>query len=104
MSIRIDGQTPSTRAADAVAVAPTRPGSVQDTPVSATAAVDRVSLTGDAEGLKVMGRQLGAAPAGIDLVKVNALKAAIAEGRYPVDAQAIATRMLELEQVLEGGA
>lgn len=101
MSIRIDGQTPSTRAADAVAVAPTRPGSVQDTPV---APVDRVSLTGEAEGLKVMGRQLGAAPAGIDLVKVNALKAAIAEGRYPVDAQAIATRMLELEQVLEGSA
>jgi len=47
-----------------------------------------------------MGRELGAAPAGIDMGRVNALKAAIAEGSYKIDAQAIAARMLDLDREL----
>ena len=49
-----------------------------------------------------MGRELGTAPAGIDMARVNALKAAIADGSYAIDAPTIATRMLGLERQLEG--
>lgn len=100
MSHRIDGLPPAARAPGPVAPATGRAGGARDEPVSATAPADRVSLTGDAEGLKAMGRQLGAAPAGIDMARVNALRAAIADGTYSVDAQTVATRMLALERAL----
>ncbi|MHC9086390.1 flagellar biosynthesis anti-sigma factor FlgM [Luteimonas sp. RIT-PG2_3] len=102
MSYKIDGLPPGLRAADAVAVATAgRAGDARNVPVAAVAAADRVSLTGDAEGLQAMGRTLGAAPAGIDMTRVNALKAAIADGSYKIDAETIATRMLGLERELE---
>ena len=40
------------------------------------------------------------APAGIDVAKVNAIRASLAEGSYKVDPQAIADRMLSLENAL----
>jgi len=49
-----------------------------------------------------MARELGAGPAGIDVARVNALRAAIADGSYQVDAQAVASRMLDLERQLGG--
>ncbi|SEK51956.1 anti-sigma-28 factor, FlgM family [Pseudoxanthomonas sp. GM95] len=101
MSYKIDGLTPATRAADVAAtVAASRTGGARNEPISAAAEPDRLSLTGDAEGLKAMGRELGAAPAGIDMGRVNALKAAIADGSYKIDAQAIASRMLDLDREL----
>ncbi|MEF3083603.1 flagellar biosynthesis anti-sigma factor FlgM [Luteimonas sp. SMYT11W] len=103
MTHRIDAPPPAVRAAEATALSSVgRSGAPRNEPVAATAAVDRVILTGDAEGLQAMGRELGTAPAGIDMARVNALKAAIADGSYAIDAPTIATRMLGLERQLEG--
>lgn len=101
MTHKIDGHSPVARAAEAAAAVTPRAGSERGVPVSATAAGDSLRLTGEAEGLLALERQLGAAPAGIDLARVDALRAAIADGSYQVDAQAIATRMLDLDRALD---
>ncbi len=101
MTHKIDGPTPLARAAEAVATA-SRAGSGRDAAVAAVPAGDSVRLTGEAEGLQALGRELGAAPAGIDAARVEALRASIADGSYQVDAQAIATRMLDLDRALGG--
>jgi|GEM_PF-2662561 len=103
MTHRIDAPPPAARAAEAAALSSVgRTGAPRTEPVAATPAVDRVILTGDAEGLQAMGRDLATAPPGIDMARVNALKAAIADGSYRVDAATVATRMLGLERQLEG--
>lgn len=103
MSYKIDGLPPAAQAATvAAALAATRVGGARNEPISAAAEPDRLSLTGDAEGLKTMARELGSAPANIDMGRVNALKDAIAQGRYTIDAQAIASRMLDLDRELGG--
>lgn len=103
MSYKIDGLPPAAHAATvAASLAATRVGGARNEPISATAETDRLSLTGDAEGLKAMGRELGSAPAGIDMGRVAALKDAIAQGRYTIDPQAIASRMLDLDRELGG--
>lgn len=101
MSNKIDGTVPIARAAEPASVAQAvRAGGNRGQPIEAAAAADSVRLTGDAEGLQALGRELGAAPAGIDVARVNALRLAIAEGSYRIDPEAIATRMLELERQL----
>jgi negative regulator of flagellin synthesis FlgM len=103
MTHKIEGTPAAARTGDvARTVAPPRAGANRDTPVAAAAAADSVRLTGEAEGLQALERQLGAAPAGIDLAKVNALRAALADGSYKVDAQQVADRMLRLERDLGG--
>jgi len=103
MTSRIDAPPPAARAAEAAAMSSVgRAGAPRTEPVAPALAVDRVILTGDAEGLQAMGRDLATAPPGIDMARVNALKAAIAEGSYKVDAATIATRMLGLERQMEG--
>lgn len=103
MTHRIDAPPPAARAAEAAAMSSVgRAGAPRTEPVAATPAVDRVILTGDAEGLQAMGRDLATAPPGIDMARVNALKAAIADGSYRGDAATVATRMLGLERQLEG--
>jgi negative regulator of flagellin synthesis FlgM len=99
MTHKIDGSVPIARpheAAGRLAATP-RAGTDRSTPVGAT---DSIRLTGEAEGLQALERQLGASPAGIDLVRVNALRVAIADGSYRVDGQAVADRMLDLERQL----
>jgi negative regulator of flagellin synthesis FlgM len=82
---RIDG-----RAVGAERVVPARPGSGSD-PVSANAPVEKVSvsLSGGRE-------TLAGAPQGVpfDDAKVEALRRAIAEGRFPVDAKRVAEQLL----------
>lgn len=87
---------PDTTSPSAIA----RAGSERNQPIAAAAASDSVRLTGEAEGLHALGRQLGAAPAGIDAAKVDAVRTAIADGSYRIDAQQIATRMVDLEREL----
>ena len=53
-----------------------------------------------AAGLQALQRELGSAPAGLDVARVNEVRAAIADGSYRVDPQQIATRMLDLENAL----
>lgn len=101
MTHKIDG-TSVARTAETLTTAATRAGGERSQPVAATPASDSIRLTGDAESLQALGRELGAAPAGVDLDRVNALRAAISDGSYQVDAQAIATRMLQLDRELGG--
>lgn len=101
MTHKIDGGVPIARAPEAVNASVTaRAGNERDQPVAAAAATDNIRLTGEAEGLQALERQLGAEPAGIDVGRVNALRAAVADGSYRIDPQEIATRMLALEQEL----
>lgn len=101
MTQKIDGGTPVVRPADTGNTSATaRAGSEHSQPVAATSAADSVRLTGEAESLQALERELGSVPAGIDLARVNALRNSIADGSYQVDPQRIATRMLELDRDL----
>ena len=101
MSHKIDSGLPIARPPEARnAPATARAGGERSQPVIAAVASDSVRLTGDAEGLQALERQLGVAPAGIDVARVNAVRAAIADGSYRVDAQQIADRMLVLDRAL----
>lgn len=101
MSHKIDSGLLVARPPEALnAAATARAGGERSQPVTATAPTDSVRLTGEAEGLQALERQLGAAPAGIDVARVNELRAAIADGSYRVDAQQIADRMLALDRAL----
>lgn len=103
MSTKIEGgMSPVTRTADlATTAAPSRAGGDRSKPVAAAAETDSLRLTGEATGLKAMEREL-AAPAGIDVAKVNEVRAALSEGRYQVNPQAIANKMLAFERELMG--
>lgn len=101
MTHKIDGGLPTVRAPDpSQAAATQRAGTERGQTVAATAATDSVRLTGDAESLQALERQLGTSPAGIDVQRVNALKAAIADGSYRIDAGQIASRMIDLDRQL----
>jgi len=50
--------------------------------------------------LQALERELGEAPASFDTARVDAVRAAIADGSYRIDPQAIADRMLSLERDL----
>ena len=79
-----------------------RAGTERSSTVGATAAADSLRLTGEAEGLKALERELGTSPAGIDVAKVQAVRAAIADGSYRIDAAQIASRMIDLDKQLGG--
>lgn len=81
--LRVDGKTV---AADRAT--PSRAGSASD-PVSPSSAVDRVSLSGERGAL--IGTS-GAPP--FDSSKVEEVRRAIAEGRFPVDAKKVAEQLL----------
>jgi len=94
MSARIDGSSivsiESYRAnarpaagASVAAVAPVR-------------ATDTVRLSDDAVGLSALDKTLSSIPA-VDHGRVAAIKAAVNEGRYQIDPEAIATRMSHFE-------
>ncbi|TYT26289.1 flagellar biosynthesis anti-sigma factor FlgM [Luteimonas viscosa] len=101
MTQKIDGTGPIARPPETASrpLPAARAGAERSAPV---AAAESIRLTGEAEGLQALERELGTGPAGIDLARVNALRAAIADGSYQVDAQAVATRMLDLERQLGG--
>lgn len=99
MTHKIDGSVPVARPQESAArpLSAVRAGAERSAPV---AAAESMRLTGEAEGLQALERKLGSGPAGIDLARVNALQMAIADGSYKVDAQAVASRMLDLERQL----
>ena len=99
MTQKIDGGLPRI---DSVATSATpRAGTDRTTPVAAPEG-DSLRLTGEAAGLRTLARELGAAPPGIDLAKVNAVRAALADGSYRIDPARIADRLLGLERDLAG--
>jgi len=101
MTTKIDGAPPpAVRTAELAqaGAAQVRSGEDRSQPVAAAPASDSVRLTGEAEGLQAMQRELGAP--GIDVARVNEVRAALADGSYRIDPQQIATRMLALESEL----
>ena len=65
-------------------------------PVGAIAPADSVRLTDDAVMLAELREHLAAAPA-VDGKRVAETRLALAEGRYQIDAQRIADKLLHLE-------
>jgi len=100
MTHKIDN-APLPRPLESVSTRPTsRAGAEREAPVAATPPADSVRLTGEATGLQALERELGEAPASFDTARVDAVRAAIADGSYRIDPQAIADRMLSLERDL----
>ncbi|TZF87540.1 flagellar biosynthesis anti-sigma factor FlgM [Cognatilysobacter lacus] len=103
MTTKIDGLGPvPARVVDTTASAAARAGSDRSKPVGATAAADSVRLTGEATGLQAaVENQLGQS-APLDMAKVSAVRAALADGSYRVDPQEIANRLVALERRMLG--
>ena len=104
MTTKIDGPSLSpARVVDATASAATaRAGSDRAKPVDAAPAADSVRLTGEATGLQAaVENQLGRS-APLDMARVNAVKAALADGSYQVNPQEIANRLVALERQMKG--
>lgn len=59
-------------------------------------AVDRVSLTGDAVRMQQLEKAAAQAPK-VDMARVASTKAAIAGGRYQVDARSVASKLARFE-------
>lgn len=104
MSQKIEGTLPSAAALRAAAVTakttaadPSEDGKTGA--VEAVATADSLSLTGQASDLQALQRELSAAPA-VDTARVEAVRQSLQDGSYKIDADAIASRMLELDQQL----
>jgi negative regulator of flagellin synthesis FlgM len=104
MTTKIDGPSPPTaRIVDtAPPPATARAGMDRSKPVDAAPAADSVRLTGEATGLQAaVENQLGRS-APLDMARVNAVKAALADGSYQVNPQDIANRLVALERQMQG--
>lgn len=60
---------------------------------------DKVTLTGDAERLRHLEEAVNQT-SGVDSKKVESIRTAIAEGKFEIDSEKIATKLLDLEQQL----
>lgn len=104
MTTKIDGLGLSpARIVDTTASAVVaRAGSERTRPVGSAPAVDSVRLTGEATGLQTaVENQLGRASP-LDMARVNAVKAALADGSYRVNPQQIADRLVAFERQMTG--
>lgn len=100
MSQKIDGNLPAT--AHLRSVAPgNKPSVSTDAPARPVEAADSLRLTGEATSLQTLQRELSSAPA-IDVGRVQAVREALQNGSYKINPDAIASRMLELDQQLQG--
>lgn len=100
MSQKIDGNVQATTHLRSIATA-SKPSASADSPARPVEAVDSLRLTGEATSLQAMQRELSAAPA-IDAGRVQAVRDALQNGSYKINPDAIASRMLELDQQLQG--
>lgn len=100
---KIEGSAPAPRPVEsgsATVVQGARSGGDRTAPIAATPEADSLKLTGEATGLRALARELGSAPAGIDMARVNAVRASLEDGSYRVDTQAIANRMIDFDRAL----
>jgi negative regulator of flagellin synthesis FlgM len=97
MSNKIESYGPQAPAAP-LRTRATAPSAVSGTgsPVGAVVPADSVRLTGDAVMLAELGEQLAAAPA-VDGQRVAEARLALAEGRYEINEQRIADKLLRFE-------
>jgi negative regulator of flagellin synthesis FlgM len=70
-------------------------------PAGTTGHSDQVSLTSQARQLREIGAQLAEQPV-VDPQRVEAVRSAIDDGTFTVNAQRIADKMISLEQALVG--
>ncbi|WP_313148298.1 flagellar biosynthesis anti-sigma factor FlgM [Stenotrophomonas sp.] len=78
-----------------------KPGVSGDAPARPVEAADSLRLTGEATNLQALERELSTAPA-IDTQRVAAVRESLQNGSYKINPDAIASRMLELDQQLQG--
>jgi negative regulator of flagellin synthesis FlgM len=69
--------------------------------VAAPEASDSLRLTGEAAGLQTLQREMSSAPA-IDQGRVQAVRESLQNGSYRINPEAIADRMIQLDQQLAG--
>lgn len=100
MSQKIDGGITAAAQLRSVAIN-TKVAAVGDAKPKPVEAADSVRLTGEATQLQAVQRELSAAPA-IDQARVQAVREALENGSYKINPDAIATRMLGLDQQLQG--
>jgi len=101
MSQKIDGNLQVPQALRSVTTPATKPGVSGDAPTRPVEATDSLRLTGEATNLQALERELSTAPA-IDTQRVAAVRESLQNGSYKINPDAIASRMLELDQQLQG--
>ncbi|MCS4232976.1 flagellar biosynthesis anti-sigma factor FlgM [Stenotrophomonas sp. BIGb0135] len=100
MSQKIDGNLQATAHLRSVALG-SKPAASADSPTRPVEAADSLRLTGEATSLQALQRELNSAPA-IDAGRVQAVRESLQNGTYKINPDAIASRMLELDQQLQG--
>lgn len=100
MSHKIDGGLPVTPLLRTAAAAARSPVS-SSAPTESVPAMDSLRLTGEATSLLNLQRQISDSPA-FDEGKVAAVRRALEDGSYRIDAGNIANAMLEFDRQLAG--
>ncbi|MEG2806271.1 flagellar biosynthesis anti-sigma factor FlgM [Stenotrophomonas sp.] len=100
MSQKIDGNLQATAHLRSVALG-SKPAASADSPTRPVEAADSLRLTDQATNLQALQSKLTAAPA-IDAGRVQAVRESLQNGTYKINPDAIASRMLELDQQLQG--
>lgn len=101
MSQKIDGNLQVPQALRSVTTSANKAGVSGDAPTRPVEAADSLRLTGEATNLQALEREISAAPA-IDSQRVAAVRERIESGNYKINPDVIASRMLELDQQLQG--
>lgn len=101
MSQKIDGNLQAPQALRSVTTPASKPGVSSDSPARPVEAADSLRLTGEATNLQAIERELTTAPA-IDAQRVAAVRESLQNGTYKINPDAIASRMLDLDQQLQG--
>lgn len=100
MSQKIDGTLQAAPALRTLAPL-NRAGVSADAPARPVEAADSLKLTGEATSLQAIERELSSASA-IDAQRVAAVRESLQNGSYRINPEAIASRMLDLDQQLHG--
>ncbi len=100
MSQKIDGGVAAAAQLRNVAIN-TKVAPAGESKTQAVTSADSVRLTGEATQLQAVQRELSTAPA-IDPARVQAVREALENGSYRINPDAIASRMLDLDQQLQG--
>ena len=101
MSQKIDGNLQVPQALRSVTTPANKPGVSSDAPTRPVEAADSLRLTGEATNLQAIERELTTAPA-LDAHRVAAERETLLNGTFKIKPDAIASRMLELDQQLHG--
>ena len=101
MSQKIDGILQAPQALPSVTTPANKPGVSTDAAARPVEAADSLRLTGEATNLRAIERELTTAPA-IDAQRVAAVRDSLQNGTYKINPDAIASRMLDLDQQLHG--